>query len=101
MAVGPNPTDRGKGGTKRHLITDRHGIPLAVRLTGANRHDSLVFANQVNAVPLIRTPTGRWRKRLTKLHADKVYDLPAADGSCARATSRCGSRGGGSSPANG
>jgi hypothetical protein len=34
--TGPNPTDRGKRGSKRHLICDGHGIPLAVRLTGAN-----------------------------------------------------------------
>jgi len=27
-AIGPNPTDRGKAGTKRHVLTDRNGIPL-------------------------------------------------------------------------
>ncbi len=75
-AVGPNPTDRGKPGTKRHLITDRAGLPLATRLTGANRHDSLVFADVVDAVPAIRTPSGRRRKRPAKLHADKAYDIP-------------------------
>jgi hypothetical protein len=60
-AVGPNPTDRGKPGTKRHLITDRQGIPLARLLTEANHHDSRVFADLVDAVPLIRTPTGSRR----------------------------------------
>jgi transposase len=30
----------------------------------------------VDAVPLIRTPTGRRRKRPDKLHGDKAYDLP-------------------------
>ena len=40
-ATGPNPTDQGRPGTKRHLITDRHGIPLAFLLTGANVHDSM------------------------------------------------------------
>jgi hypothetical protein len=30
---GPNPTDRGKRGSKRHLICDARGMPLAVRLT--------------------------------------------------------------------
>jgi transposase len=38
--TGPNPTDRAKRGSKRHLICDGHGVPLAVRLTGANRNDS-------------------------------------------------------------
>ncbi len=37
--TGPNPTDRAKQGSKRHLIYDGQGVPLAVRLTGANRND--------------------------------------------------------------
>jgi putative transposase len=35
----PNPTDRGKGGVKRSLLMDVHGIPLAIVVDGANRHD--------------------------------------------------------------
>ena len=38
-ATGSNPTDRGKSGSKRHLLTDQKGIPLSVVLSGANRHD--------------------------------------------------------------
>jgi putative transposase len=38
-ASGPNPTDRGKRGTKRCVLTEGHGIPLAVTVDGANRHD--------------------------------------------------------------
>jgi transposase len=37
--TGPNPTDRGKSGTKRHLLIDGRGVPLSVHVTGANRHD--------------------------------------------------------------
>ena len=37
LQTGPNPTDRAKLGSKRHLICDGQGIPLAIRLTGANR----------------------------------------------------------------
>ena len=37
--TGPNPTDRGKGGVKRSVITEGHGVPLAVVIEGANRHD--------------------------------------------------------------
>ncbi len=59
-------------------------MPLAALLTGANRHDSMVFADLVDAVPLIRTPTGRRRKRPAKLHADKAYDIPR----CRRALTR-------------
>jgi transposase len=75
-AVGPNPTDRGKSGTKRHLVTDRQGIPLVSLVTGANRPDRMVFADLIDAVPLTRTPSGRRRTRPAKLHADKAYDLP-------------------------
>ena len=38
-AVGANPTDRAKCGTKRQLLTEGAGIPLAVAIDGANRHD--------------------------------------------------------------
>jgi transposase len=75
-AVGPNPTNRGKLGTKQHLITECQGIPLAAMLTGANRHDSMVFADLIDAVPAIRQLSGQRRKRPAKLHADKAYDMP-------------------------
>jgi putative transposase len=38
-ATGANPTDRGKRGTKRSLLTDGAGMPLALVVAGANRHD--------------------------------------------------------------
>jgi putative transposase len=28
--TGSNPTDRGKRGTKRHVLTDQLGIPISV-----------------------------------------------------------------------
>jgi hypothetical protein len=34
--TGPNLTDRGKPGSKYHLLVDRGGIPLAVGLSAAN-----------------------------------------------------------------
>ena len=36
--TGPNPTDRGKPGSKHHVMADAKGTPLAMRLTGANVH---------------------------------------------------------------
>lgn len=56
QAVGPNTTDRGKAGTKRHLLNDRQGVPLAARLTGANRHDSVAFTEVLDAVRRSNTP---------------------------------------------
>jgi hypothetical protein len=38
-AVGKNPADRGKNGSKRHLLVDGAGVPLVLAVTGANRHD--------------------------------------------------------------
>ncbi len=40
--TGPNPTDRGKGGSKYHLLVDAAGLPLNVLVSAANRHDSLL-----------------------------------------------------------
>jgi transposase len=74
-AVGPNPRDRGKPGTKRHLVTDARGTPLGLTLSGANRHDSRMLAPTLDAVPPIRTGhRGRPRRSPGKLHADKAYD---------------------------
>ncbi|UFN51639.1 IS5 family transposase (plasmid) [Roseomonas sp. OT10] len=73
--TGPNPTDRGKPGTKRHLVTDARGTPLGLILSGANRHDSLMLAPTLDAIPPIRDGgRGRPRRRPDKLHADKAYD---------------------------
>lgn len=72
---GPNPTDRGKPGSKRYLVTDRNGTPLATVLTGANVHDSWIFEDRLDAIEPIKSPRGRLRKRPEKLHADKGYDF--------------------------
>ncbi len=72
--TGRNPTDRGKPGVKLHVLSDATGVPLAARVGPANRHDSTAFEAMLDAVPPIRTPAGRRRKRPAKLHADKGYD---------------------------
>jgi transposase len=77
--TGPNPTDRGKPGTKRHLVVDRNGIPLAAKLSAANDHESRLFEALIGAIPPLRRPPGRPgrpRQRPAKLHADKAYDYP-------------------------
>src|SRR5215213_624919 len=73
--TGKNPTDRGKPGSKRHLVSDKNGVPLAVVLTAANIHDSTVFEEAVDAIEPIKGPReGRPRKRPEKLNADKGYN---------------------------
>ena len=73
--TGPNPTDRGKPGSKRHILVDANGIPLALKISPANRHDSKLLETLVDAVPAIRQCAGRPRRRPAKLHADKGYDF--------------------------
>lgn len=55
-------------------MVDAQGIPLANWLTGANVHDSQVFAALLDAIEPIKRPRGRPRKRPDKAHADKAYD---------------------------
>ena len=70
--TGPNPTDRGKPGSKHHLLTDANGTPLSAILTGANRHDATQLLPL--AVPPLRGQRGRPRRRPERLYADRAYD---------------------------
>ncbi|MFE9169882.1 IS5 family transposase [Streptomyces kebangsaanensis] len=72
--TGPNPTDRGKSGSKIHLVTDRNGLPLSLGISGANLHDSQGLEPLVRGIPPIRSRRGPRRRRPAKLHADKGYD---------------------------
>lgn len=72
--TGPNPTDRGKFGSKHHIITDRLGTPLASPLlTPSNVPDVVMLIPVVDHVRPIRGRVGRPRRRPKKLHADKGY----------------------------
>ncbi len=72
--TGPNPTDRGKNGSKRHLIVDGQGTPLAIEHTAANVHDSQMAIALVDGIPAIKQPRGRPRKRPDEVLADRAYD---------------------------
>jgi putative transposase len=73
--TGKNPTDRAKLGSKRHVLVDRRGVPLAFTLSAANTPDY-----QCAEVTLYHLVIRRsWRNRLGDLvvrHfcADKGYD---------------------------
>jgi transposase len=75
--VGANPVDRGKPGTKLHLVCDGDGLPLTAAVTAANVADVTMLAALVDDIPPVRTPSGRRRVRPDKLHADKGYDSQA------------------------
>jgi transposase len=69
-----HPTDRGKVGSKIHLITDRNGLPLSLGISGANMHDSLGLEPLVRGITPIRSRRGLRRRRPARLHADEGYD---------------------------
>ena len=72
--TGPNPTDRSKNGTKRHLITDAAGTPLAIEHTAANVHESRMAIALVDAIPRIKQPDGTRRRQPVTVFADRAYD---------------------------
>jgi transposase len=74
--TGLNTLDRGRPGTKWHIVTDAGGVPLAVALTGANRHDPKVLEELADYIPSVETARGWSRSRPDKLHAHKGYDYP-------------------------
>jgi putative transposase len=77
-ATGPNPTDRAKSGTKRHLLIDGNGAPLGLHLSGANRPDMKGLAELLTAGLIIARPKPTRRKR-QHLCLDKGYDYATID----------------------
>ena len=68
--TGPSPVDRGRAGSKHHVICEGQGIPLAATLSAANRNDITELIGLVDRVP----PTGRYGKfRPKTLLADRAY----------------------------
>jgi transposase len=56
--VGANPVDRGKPGSKLHLVCDGQGLPLAAAVTAANVPDVTMLQAMVDDIPPIRTASG-------------------------------------------
>ena len=73
--TGPNPTDRGKLGTKRHVLTDGQGIPLSVVITAANTQDMKAAINTLDNI-VAKRPSYKINKKKQNLYLDKGYDFP-------------------------
>jgi len=71
--VGPNPTDRAKPGTKRSLLTETDGGPLAVVIAGANIHDTKLLEATLDAIVVERPHPKKVEQHLC---LDKGYDNP-------------------------
>ena len=52
--MGPNPTDRAKGGTKRSMLTEACGVPIGLAVAGANRHDKKLVEETLESIPVPR-----------------------------------------------
>jgi transposase len=65
--TGPNPTDRGKAGTKYHLVVATDGIPLAIVPSAANVHDTRLFPHLLRLALAVCAA-------ISRLHADAGYD---------------------------
>jgi len=72
--TGPSPVDRGRRGSKHHLLVDGNGTPLAWTLTGGNRNDVTQLIPLLERVPDVGGVVGRPRRRPKQLIADRGYD---------------------------
>jgi Transposase DDE domain len=70
--VGADAVDRGKHGSKLHLVCDGGGLPLTAAVTAANVADSTMFQAIQDDVPPIRTLSGRRRTRPAAVHAARA-----------------------------
>jgi transposase len=67
---------RGGFGTKIHLVTDGHGLPLAVTLSAGQAHESRFVEPALNAVRIPQR-VGRPKRRPERVAGDKGYSYPA------------------------
>jgi len=72
--TGPSPVDRGRPGSKHHLLVDGSGIPLAFSVRGGNRNDVTQLIPLLDGVPAVRGAIGRPRRRPDTLITDRGYD---------------------------
>jgi len=71
-ASGANPTDRGKQGTKRSQLTEGAGIPLALVVARANRHDVKLLVATLDGLVIARPQPDEEHPQ--HLCLDAVYD---------------------------
>jgi putative transposase len=70
--TGPNPTDRGKLGTKRSVVTDARGVPVGFAVAGANVPDYKLLEATLDAMPV--KPPETLVGQPPNLCLDKGYD---------------------------
>jgi transposase len=72
--TGPNPTDRGKSGSKHHVMTDAQGVPLAATVTAANVNEVTQVFQVLTDMPPVGGKPGPKRQKPERLQGDRGYD---------------------------
>ncbi|WP_128092703.1 IS5 family transposase [Streptomyces afghaniensis] len=73
--TGPSPVDRGKPGSKMHVLSDANGLPLRVGVSAASTHDSQALKPVLSHFHMGHESHAADSKP-KRLHADKAYDVP-------------------------
>jgi transposase len=68
--------DRGKPGTKMHILSDRSGMPLVVGVSRGNAVDADGLKPMIAGMLSRHDPHRGRHAKPRKLHADKAYDHP-------------------------
>ena len=72
--TGHNPVDRSKLGTKRHILTDKNGIPISVVISSATTHDIKLVTDVVDNV-VIRRPLYKYGYGRKRIRRQGIYVL--------------------------
>lgn len=72
--MGPNPTDRGRCGSKLNVMTDSAGTPISVIVSAANEHDvNFILPLVFTKFPHVSGAKGRPRTKPEVVRADAGY----------------------------
>src|SRR4051794_30622000 len=87
--TGPNPTDRGKPGTKYHVVVSTEGIPLGAVPSAANVHDTRLFPHLLHLALAVcrrhrQAVCGRWLRQCRE-----PQPLPARRHPASHSRNRC------------
>ena len=73
--TGPNPTDRGKSGTKYHIAVSGEGVPVACMASAANVNDTVLFERLFLGAFAVMA-------RIDTVFADRGYDAKSNRALC-------------------
>jgi transposase len=72
--TGPDPTDRGKSGSKHHVMTGARGVPLSATVTAANVNEVTQVFQVLTAMPPVGGKPGPRRQKPERMLGDGGYD---------------------------